>query len=102
AISLSLIAPFTAEEMWEKLGHQPSVARAGWPKIDETLLVAEKVIALLQVNGKIKDRIEVAPGIDEAALREIALANPAMIEAIGQMTVKNVIVRAPKLVNVVV
>lgn len=102
AISLSLIAPFTAEEMWEKLGHKPSVARAGWPKIDETLLVAEKVIALLQVNGKIKDRIEVAPGIEEVALREIALANPAMIEAIGQMTVKNVIVRAPKLVNVVV
>jgi leucyl-tRNA synthetase len=102
AISLSLIAPFTAEEMWEKLGHKPSVARAGWPKIDESLLVAEKVIALLQVNGKIKDRIEVAPGIDEVALREIALANPAMIEAIGQMTVKNVIVRAPKLVNVVV
>jgi len=64
--------------------------------------VAEKVIAVLQVNGKIKDRIEVAPGIDEVALREIALTNPQMLEAIGKAEVKNVIVRAPKLVNVVI
>ena len=63
AIMLSLVAPFTAEEMWERLGHKPSVALAGWPAVDESLLVAENVTAVLQVNGKIKERIEVSPEI---------------------------------------
>ena len=52
AIMLSLVAPFTAEEMWERLGHKPSVALIGWPKIDESLLVADAVTAVLQINGK--------------------------------------------------
>ena len=45
AILLSLVAPYTAEEMWERLGHQPTVARAGWPAVDETLLVEDSVLA---------------------------------------------------------
>ena len=65
AIMLSLVAPFTAEEMWERLGHKPSVALAGWPTIDESLLVADNVTAVLQINGKIKERIEVSPDITE-------------------------------------
>jgi Leucyl-tRNA synthetase len=54
AISLSLVAPFTAEEMWEILGHKPGVALAGWPEVDPKLLEADAVTAILQVNGKIK------------------------------------------------
>jgi leucyl-tRNA synthetase len=78
------------------------VARAGWPQVDQSLLVAEKVVAVLQVNGKIKDRIEISPGIEEVALRELALANPQVVDAIAGAEIKNVIVRAPKLVNIVI
>ena len=62
AILLSLVAPYTAEEMWERLGHEPTVARAGWPVVDEALLVEESVTAVVQVQGKVKARLEVAPG----------------------------------------
>jgi leucyl-tRNA synthetase len=63
AVSLSLVAPYTAEEMWECLGHKPAIAKAGWPVVDKSLLGADNVIAILQVNGKIKDRIEVSPNV---------------------------------------
>ena len=61
AILLSLVAPYTAEEMWERLGHQPSVARAGWPVVDEALLVEESVTAVVQIQGKVRARLEVSP-----------------------------------------
>ncbi len=62
AILLSLVAPYTAEEMWERLGHQPTVARAQWPVVDEALLVQESVTAVVQIQGKVKARLEVSPG----------------------------------------
>src|SRR6185295_3759994 len=65
AILLSLVAPYTAEEMWERLGHQPSVARAGWPVVEEDLLVEESVTAVVQVQGKVRARLEVPPSISE-------------------------------------
>lgn len=102
AISLSLVAPFTAEEMWERLGHKPAIALAGWPTFDPKLLVEDAVTAILQINGKIKDRIEVSPTITETELQAIALANPEIVAGLVDVTVKNVIVRAPKLVNIVI
>ena len=102
AIALSLVAPFTAEEMWERLGHKPAIALAGWPIFDPKLLVEDAVTAILQINGKIKDRIEVSPTITDAQLQALALANPGVIAGLGGATVKNVIVRAPKLVNIVI
>ncbi|CAB4809540.1 unannotated protein [freshwater metagenome] len=102
AIALSLVAPFTAEEMWERLGHKPAIALAGWPKLDPKLLVEDAVTAILQINGKIKDRIEVSPTITDAELQALALANPGVIAGLVGATVKNVIVRAPKLVNIVI
>ena len=86
AISLSLVAPFTAEEMWENLGHKPAVALAGWPIIDPALLEADSVTAILQVNGKILDRLE---------------ENSAIAKAIAGGDIKKIITRAPKLVNIV-
>ena len=53
AIMLSLVAPFTAEEMWERLGHKPAIATAGWPAVDPALLVDDEVEAVIQINGKI-------------------------------------------------
>jgi leucyl-tRNA synthetase len=102
AILLSLVAPYTAEEMWERLGHQPSVARAGWPVVDDALLVEESVTAVVQVQGKVRARLEVPPDVSEADLEAAALADPAVVRAIDGRPVRKVIVRAPKLVNVVV
>jgi leucyl-tRNA synthetase len=102
AISLSLMAPYTAEEMWSLLGHQPAVALAGWPTLDESLLVDDSVVAILQINGKIKDRIEVRPDISESELQALALANSEMAAALSGQEVKKIITRAPKLVNVVI
>ena len=102
AISLSLVAPFTAEEMWANLGHKPSVALAGWPVVDPALLEADSVVAILQVNGKIKDRVEVSPTITDADLEALAFANPEISSAISGQNIAKVIVRAPKLVNIVI
>jgi leucyl-tRNA synthetase len=102
AIMLSLVAPFTAEEMWERLGHQPAVALAGWPVVDPALLVADAVTAVVQINGKIKDRIDVSPTISDAELEASALALPAIVEALSGATISKIITRAPKIVNIVI
>ena len=102
AILLSLVAPFTAEEMWQRLGHEPTVARAGWPVVDEALLVEDAVTAVVQVQGKVKARLEVAPDISGADLEAAALADPAVQRAIDGREVRKVVVRAPKLVSIVV
>lgn len=102
AILLSMVAPYTAEEMWERLGHEPSVARADWPIVDEALLVESSITAVVQVQGKVRSRLEVSPEITEADLEAAALADEAVQRAIDGKQVRKVIVRAPKLVNVVV
>ncbi|CAB4338277.1 MAG: leucine--tRNA ligase [Actinobacteria bacterium] len=101
AIMLSLVAPFTAEEMWERLGHKPAVALAGWPVVDPQLLVADSVEAVIQINGKIKERIDVPPTITDAELEALALAHPTIVAELGANAPKKVIARAPKLVNIV-
>ena len=101
AIMLSLVAPFTAEEMWERLGHKPAIATAGWPIVDEKLLVADAVEAVIQINGKITERIEVSPTITDAEIEALALAHPTISAALNGATPKKVIARAPKLVNIV-
>jgi len=102
ALSLSLIAPYTAEDMWERLGHKPAIALAGWPTIDPALLEEDAVTAVLQVNGKIKDRIEVAPNISDADLEKLAFENAAIKAELGDSKAQKVITRAPKLVNIVI
>ncbi|MGE3812040.1 MAG: leucine--tRNA ligase [Candidatus Nanopelagicales bacterium] len=101
AVMLSLVAPYTAEEMWSRLGHDPSVFLAGWPVADEALLVDESVTCIVQVAGKVRDRLEVPPSISEDELRELALAAPGVVKALEGRGIRTVIVRAPKLVNIV-
>ncbi len=101
AVMLSLVAPYTAEEMWARLGHEPSVALAGWPTVDPKLLVEQSVTCVVQVSGKVRGRLEVDPDIAEGALRELALGVPAVVAALDGRPPRAVIVRAPKLVNVV-
>jgi leucyl-tRNA synthetase len=101
AIMLSLVAPFTAEEMWERLGHKPAIATAGWPVVDPALLVDDEVEAVIQINGKIVDRMNVSPTIGDSDFEAAALALPSVMVALAGATPKKVIARAPKLVNIV-
>jgi len=101
AISLSLIAPYTAEEMWEKLGHKPSVALAGWPTVDPALLTQDSVTAIFQINGKIKSRVDISPDISDADLEKMAFADEAVSAELAGAQPKKVITKAPKFVNIV-
>jgi leucyl-tRNA synthetase len=102
ALMLSLVAPYTAEEMWSRLGHEPPVALAGWPSAIPEFLVEESVICIVQVQGKVRAKLEVPPSIDDATLEALAMAEPNVVRAIGDATIRKVIVRAPKVVNIVV
>ena len=101
AVMLSLFAPYTAEEMWSRLGHEPTVALAGWPKVEAELLVQESVTCVVQVAGKVRSRLQVPPSTDDDTLRDLALQDAAVQRALDGREVRNVVVRAPKLVNVV-
>ncbi|MGW0805159.1 leucine--tRNA ligase [Nonomuraea sp. NPDC002799] len=100
AVMLSLVAPYTAEEGWERLGRTGSVAFGGWPVADPALLVQESVTCVVQVAGKVRDRLEVSPGISEDDLRELALASEKVAPYLRGVP-RKVIVRAPKVVNIV-
>jgi leucyl-tRNA synthetase len=100
AVTVSLFAPFTAEDMWERLGYTESVAFAGFRKADPTLLVEDQVTAVIQVDGKVRDRLEVSPLIDSLELERLARASEAVIRTVGDREIANVIVRAPRVVNI--
>ncbi len=94
------LAPHVAEELWMRLGHTESLTYEAFPVADPALLVDDTVTCVVQVRGKVKDRLEVPNDITEDALRELALASPK-VQASLENGVRTVIVRAPKLVNVV-
>jgi leucyl-tRNA synthetase len=98
---LSCFAPFTAEDAWELLGREASVLEHGWPHAEPELLVQETVTCVVQVSSKVRDRLEVPQGITEDDLRELALASDKVVQALAGRPVRKVIVRAPRLVNVV-
>ncbi|GAA1452216.1 leucine--tRNA ligase [Nesterenkonia lacusekhoensis] len=99
---LSLVAPYTAEDMWALLGHEPSVANSSWPSVDESLLVENTVTAVVQVKGKLRDKLDVPADISAEELEEQALALPKIQKYIEEGGgVRKVIVREPKLINVV-
>ncbi len=98
---LSLVAPYTAEEMWERLGHEPTVATSSWLRVDETLLVEETVICVVQVQGKVRARLEVSPDISDDDLRELALGEEGVVRSLAGREIAKVIIRAPKLVSIV-
>jgi leucyl-tRNA synthetase len=100
AVGLSLFAPYTAEDMWELLGHKPGVALAGLPVADESLLVESSIVAIVQVDGKLRDKFEVSVSITADELREKALSSDAVKRALGDNEIANVIVREPKLVSI--
>ena len=100
AKALSLFAPYTSEDMWSILGHEPGIALVGFASCDESLLVESSIVAVIQVDGKLRDKVEVPTNITEDALRELALNSDAVKRSIGERKIANIIVRAPKLVNI--
>jgi leucyl-tRNA synthetase len=95
------LAPHLAEELWSRLGHDTTLAYEPFPKPDPALLAVESVTCVLQVAGKVRDRIEVAPDVTEEELREKALASEAVQRALDGRPARTVVVRAPRLANVV-
>ena len=94
------LAPHIAEELWRRLGHDQSLAHEPFPVADPELVAEDTITAVVQVRGKLRAQLEVSASITEDELRELALAHPRIVKEIPN-GVRKVIVRAPKLVNVV-
>jgi leucyl-tRNA synthetase len=95
------VAPHLAEALWERLGHKGSLAFEPFPQPDPAMLVDEAVTCVVQVQGKVRDRLEVPPSISDDELRALAMASERVVAALGGRDVRTVVVRAPKLVNIV-
>ncbi len=101
ALLLAPLAPHVAEELWARLGHQPSVGLQPFPTADPALLVEDTVTLVVQVNGKLRDRIEVPATITAEEAEEAALSSPKVLDLLAGNTPRKVISRPPSLVNVV-
>lgn len=99
---LAPIAPFTAEELWQKLGGESSIHVEKWPLFDETLLVDEEIIIPVQVNGKVRAQISVKSDSSEQEIREIVLADVVVKKWIDGQDIKKLIYIPGKLVSVVI
>ena len=98
---LSPFVPHIAEELWERLGHTDTITYVPWPEYDPALTVDEEVEIVLQVNGKIVDRVRIARDTDEEGMRELALENEKVKAQTAGKTVRRIIAVPGKLVNVV-
>ncbi|MGP9683248.1 leucine--tRNA ligase [Brachybacterium sp. AOP3-A1-3] len=101
-LMVSPLAPHLAEELWSRLGHDESISRVSYPVADPALVKADMVTCVVQVKGKVRHKIEVDPEISEADLEARVMAEPRVQEVLEGQTVRKVIVRAPKIVNIVV
>ncbi|WP_167153239.1 leucine--tRNA ligase [Streptomyces sp. MBT27] len=95
------LAPHIAEELWRKLGHTDSVVHRDFPVADPAYVVDEAVTCVVQIKGKVKARLEVPPTISDDELEKLALADEGVVAALDGAGIRKVIVRAPKLVNIV-
>jgi leucyl-tRNA synthetase len=102
ALLLAPLAPHIAEEMWTRLGHEPTIGFVAFPAADPAELVDDTVTLVVQVNGKVRERVELAAGADAATMETTALALPRIVELLNGNAPRKVIVRPPSLVNVVV
>ncbi|MFL6090478.1 MAG: leucine--tRNA ligase [Aeromicrobium sp.] len=101
-LMLAPFAPHIAEELWSRLGHAESLTYVPFPTADPAFLVQESVTCVIQVQGKVRARLEVSPAATEDELTALALAEPNVQRSLDGKEPRRVIVRAPKLVNIVV
>jgi leucyl-tRNA synthetase len=100
---LAPMAPHITEELWHMTGHNSgSIHMTDWPGYDEALTQDETFTLVVQVNGKVRERIEVAAGTGEREIRMLALNNPRVASFIGEATVQKVIYVPGRLINIVV
>ena len=101
-LMLAPMAPHIAEELWrETLGHDRSTLRESWPSWDEGLAREEEVVMVVQVDGRVRDRLTVSADISEERARELAMASQRVRRFLDGRSVADVVVRAPRLVNLV-
>jgi len=99
---LAPMAPHIAAELWHMTGHSGSIHTTEWPVYDEALTHDETFTLVVQVNGKVRERIEVAADTSEREIRMLALSNPRVASFIGEATVQKVIYVPGRLINIVV
>ena len=99
---LSPFAPHLAEELWQRLGFKGTASTQPWPQHDESFLVESEVEYVVQINGKVRDRVRVPAQAEKDEIENLVLASPKVAEAISGQTIVKVIVVPSKLVNIVV
>ena len=99
---LAPIAPHVTEDLWRRRGHETSIHLASWPEADPAVAREDTVTMVIQVNGKVRDRIEVPADVTEDAATELALGAERVASWLEGGDVRKVIARPPKLVNIVV
>jgi len=101
-VMLSPFAPHSGEELWQMLGHNTGLTNVPWPSFDAEIAKADEVVVPVQVNGKVRARVTVAAGLDEAALQKLILADPSVQPHIAGKTIRKVVVAKGPLVSIVV
>ncbi|HEC92420.1 MAG TPA: leucine--tRNA ligase, partial [Candidatus Atribacteria bacterium] len=99
---LSPFAPHLTEELWQKLGNKKSIFLKKWPKYDPKLIEEEKITLVIQINGKVRDKIEVEKGIPESKAKELALSHPKIQKWLLNKKIKKTIFIKDKLINFVI
>lgn len=98
---LSPLAPHIAEELWETLGHHQTITYETWPIYDEQKTKEQQVTIVIQINGKVRDKMEIAADLDKEKVKEMALASKKIQEYVAGQTIKKIIVVPNKLVSIV-
>jgi len=98
---LNPLAPHACEEMWERLGEKGLLADASWPEFDAKLAAEPKVVLVVQVAGKVRDKLDVEAGLSEAGATKAALARDKVRAALNGREPSKVIYVADKLINLV-
>lgn len=99
---LSPFIPHLSEELWENLGNSETVLRSPWPEADPKAMIREEVTIVVQLNGKLKDKMELSKDLSKEELEKAVLNNPKIVQNLEGKTVKKVIVIPGKLVNIVI
>lgn len=100
-LMLSPIVPHITHRLWQTLGHESAIVNELWPEVDESALVEDTVQYVVQVNGKLRDKLEVSADADKESIEKLALETPGAVRNVEGKTIRKVIVVPGKLVNIV-
>jgi leucyl-tRNA synthetase len=101
-ITLSPFAPHICEEMWEIIGNEKGIIKASWPVWDESALKQDEITIVVQINGKVRSKIQVSSDSSDDQVKQIALEDGKIKKFIDSKEIKRVIVVPQKLVNIVI